>query len=106
METIDCIERRALLKALRFAGAAVLTTGEDALTPAQLEDLDQVLADDKIILSLRPGEKMFQVPVQLQVMAASDDEAVDLATSLMNECLGMFDGSGPETYTVGAATAV
>jgi len=106
METIECIERRALLKALRFAGAVVMTTGDDALTPVQLEELDQVLADDKIILSLRPGEKMFQVTVQLQVMASSDDEASDLATSLMSECMGMFDGSGPETYTVGAATAV
>lgn len=106
METIECIERRALLKALRFAGSAVLTTGDDALTPEQLEDLDQVLANDQVLLSLRPGEKMFQVPVQLQVMAASDDEAVALATSLMNECLGMFDVSGPETYTVGTATAV
>lgn len=106
METIECIERRALLKALRFAGAAVLTTGDDALTAQQLEELDSVLDDDQIILSLRPGEKLFTVPVQLQVVAASAEEAVDLATNVVNECLSLFDGSGPETYKVGEASAV
>lgn len=86
METIHAQERRLLLKALqrvRITDPSLLTGGTEPATPAQLDELESVLADGNIRLLMLPNERAFSVPVRVQVLACSEKEAALLVESLV-----------------------
>lgn len=94
METIHVEERRLLLKALRrvrITDPSVLTGGPEPATPAQLDELEMVLADDQLRLIVKPEEQTFELQLSVTVLATSREEAKAAISTAIEEGREMLD---------------